>query len=359
MDTDAAQSSNGFVRFARKIYNPIGFKKGYNFTLCKSSLAMTTSNVLTQTLPGFIFAGALFGFVVARLQYLSIDGNFHAGAIPGEWYWMRSGFRRVGITLHLATILPAGLLLILQFTPIIRYKAILFHRINGYTILLLLLLSNAGALMLARHSVGGGFETQVWIGLLVILTTLSAAMAYYNIKRLQIDQHRAWMLRTWFYAGSIITLRIIMIISVIIISHAGDYYQAMSCDEIAFIFADKGKQGLEADYPQCFMANGTNHGWVAVNAKLIGSNVPQKAGAFNVTFATAGWLALFMHAVGVEIYLRLTPRESHRLRAVSYQRQLEADFSHPGSSGLTAQRLGDADPWQPPRSDSGGKEGHD
>ena len=64
-------------------------------------------------------------------------------------------------------------------------------------------------------------ETQTFVGVLVIMTTLGAFMAYYNIKRLQVEQHRAWMLRTWFYAGSIITLRIIMIISALIISSNG------------------------------------------------------------------------------------------------------------------------------------------
>lgn len=27
---------NWFVRFWRRVYNPLGFKKGYNFPLCKS-----------------------------------------------------------------------------------------------------------------------------------------------------------------------------------------------------------------------------------------------------------------------------------------------------------------------------------
>ena len=74
----------------------------------------------------------------------------------------------------------------------------MFHRINGYVILLLLLLSNVGALMIVRRSFGGEMETQIVIGVLAIITTLGASMAYYNIKRLQIEQHRAWMLRTWF-----------------------------------------------------------------------------------------------------------------------------------------------------------------
>jgi hypothetical protein len=62
----------------------------------------------------------------------------------------------------------------------------------------------------------------------------------------------------------------------------------------------------------------------------------------------AMWLALFMHLVGVEIYLNLTPVEGERLRKVSYERQLEAGYNHPGSSGLTSDRWGDAEKWKSP-----------
>ena len=53
--------------------------------------------------------------------------------------------------------------------------------------------------MIARVSFGGGIETQTVVGLLAILFLGSLAIAYYNIKRLQIEQHRAWMLRAWIY----------------------------------------------------------------------------------------------------------------------------------------------------------------
>jgi hypothetical protein len=45
--------------------------------------------------------------------------------------------------------------------------------------------------------------------------------------------------------------------------------------------------------------------------------------------------------------LRLTPRETQRLRQVSYEKQLEAGMKNPGYAGLTAERIGDADPWIP------------
>lgn len=101
--------------------------------------------------------------------------------------------------MHLCTIIPAGFLVLFQFVPAIRHKVILFHRINGYIIIILILLSNSGALMIARIAFGGTFSTQVGVGFLVIATTVSVFFAWLNIKRLQIDQHRKWMLRAWFY----------------------------------------------------------------------------------------------------------------------------------------------------------------
>lgn len=60
-------------------------------------------------------------------------------------------------------------------------------------------------------------------------------------------------------------------------------------------------------------------------------------------------MSLFLHMVGVEVYLALTPAESERLKVVSYEKQLEAGFENPGNAGLTAERWGDAAAWAPPR----------
>jgi len=78
-----------------------------------------------------------------------------------------------------------------QFIPMIRQKLLIFHQVNGYIILVLVFTGNIGALMIASRAFGGTLETQAGIGTLVILTTVSVVMAYVNIKRLQIDQHRA------------------------------------------------------------------------------------------------------------------------------------------------------------------------
>ena len=315
---------NAFVRFMRKVYNPIGFKKGYNFTLF------------------FIFAGALLGFILARLSYLDVNGRFKAGASPGEWFWYSKRFYRIGITMHLCCVLPAGLLAILQFVPIIRYKLLIFHRINGYLATLLLIMGNVGALMIARHAFGGTLSTQSAVGTLAILTTTSLVLAIYNIKRLQIEQHRAWMLRTWFYAGSIITLRLIQVLAALVIS-SSSYYQVVRCGKIAFTSG----QSTADTYAAC-QADPT-YGLAAVHADLSTPKSGIEAGvALELSFGMAIWLALFLHAIAIEIYLRLTPAEFERLRKVSYERQMERGFKHPGSAGLTVDRLGDAEPWIPP-----------
>ena len=177
--------ANAFVAFARKAYNPIGFSKGYNFVLF------------------FIFAGAMMGFTLASLSKLDHRGTFCPSTgdeRSSECYWLtQGGIEEIGIRLHLATILPASFLVCFQFVPAIRHRVLLFHRVNGYVILVLSLTSVAGALMIARRTYGGGLDVQTGVGFLAILFVGSMVLAYVNVKRLQLEQHRAWMLRGWFY----------------------------------------------------------------------------------------------------------------------------------------------------------------
>ncbi|EEH17338.2 hypothetical protein PABG_07499 [Paracoccidioides brasiliensis Pb03] len=320
----------------RSILIFLGFKKSYNFILF------------------FIFAGGLLGFTLARLQFLDIGGRYANGTGPGEWFYQHAGFRRVGITLHLGTILPCGILVIFQFIPSIRYRVILFHRINGYIIITLFLISNAGALMITRHAFGGGVEIQLAIGLLVLMSTVSVGIAYYNIRRLQIEQHRAWMLRAMFYMGSIVTIRPLLEIITRTAVRLGDYYEVWSCEKINFTWQFyKVPVSYLVAYPMCSPPpNGSEplpgYKPVAIVHPDKNARDPARIGAnLHVSFGLAMWLAMAMHIIGVEIYLQLTPRENQRLRMVSYKRQKEAGYENPGSAGLVVQKIGDAEPWLP------------
>ncbi|KAI4753501.1 hypothetical protein E4T52_14330 [Aureobasidium sp. EXF-3400] len=327
--------TNAFVRVVRRVYHPLGFSKGYNAVLA------------------FLALGYLFGFTLARLQYLSFNGVFcnpnasgGTGAAPGECYYYLQIPFKIGMMLHLYTILPAALLVVLQFIPVIRHKLILFHRMNGYIVVLLSLISNAGTIIITRHAFGGDFSTQTWTGAMVILTTIGYIMAWVNIKLLQIDQHRAWMLRTWAWFSTIITIRIIMIISAQIISMSRIWYTVRPCAQIAFAL---GENDTLAAYPQCidyFNGKAPNLP-VIVTADFSSSNSMELSAALGVPFGAAGWLALLLHTFAIECYLRLTPKESNRLRQVSYERQLERGMSRPGYAGLTAERFGDAEPFRP------------
>jgi len=215
---------------------------------------------------------------------------------------------------------------ILQFTPAIRQTWRLVHRINGYIIILLALIANVGAIMIAREAFGGTLATQSWIGALFILTTVGLGLAIYNVKMLQIDQHRAWMLRTWFYVrlspinfglhvtlannallqfSSIITLRIIMIIAAQIVSAAGDFWAVQNCSKLLDVIGDA--QTLVEQYPTCasLINDGNLNAVAAVNANFGGSAV-ELMSAMNISFGMAGWIATTLHAIGVEVYVSLS-----------------------------------------------------
>ncbi|KAI8631982.1 hypothetical protein F5Y19DRAFT_492904 [Xylariaceae sp. FL1651] len=330
--------ANTFVAHARKVYNPIGFAKGYNFILW------------------FIFLGAFLGFTLARLEFLNFYGVFCSAkqsttnhAAPGEcFYWLQKPYT-IGIILHLAGILPAALLACIQFIPVVRHKAIIVHRVNGYIVILLSLVATAGVFIILPRSFGGGLDIQTAGGALAIAFLWALLMAYINIKRLQIDQHRAWMLRAWFWAGCIITNRLILFIAAKVPTSDTRYY-AMPCGKVDFIL---GNHTL-ALYPECasFYSGENPHQNALAQSNFVKpTSAVEVAAALDSAFGMALWLAFVLHVVGVEIYLHLTPAETERLRRVSYQRQLEAGMKNPGSAGLTSDRLGDAEKWMPPQAD--------
>ncbi|KAL8658014.1 MAG: hypothetical protein Q9226_001348 [Calogaya cf. arnoldii] len=334
------------ARYA-KVYQFFGFGRAYNFPLYFV--------VLTIVSAGVIFAGGMLGFSLSRLSDLDFDHHFKNGfaLVPGYWYYFHHGPRRMGMILHLATVLPAGILMVLQFTPVIRKKFITFHRINGYTVLLLLLISNGAACVVLPHKQGGGARTatQAAEAFLVIITTLGMAMAWWNIRRKQIDQHRAWMLRTMFYMGTIVTSRVINFISAPILARIDNYYGVWSCDELDFLYKNLALPFPEAEYPRCLLPDGTlDSGFrVAVKATQL-LTMPEQFGTSHIQpFGANLWICIAVHIIGVEIYLGMTPRESERLRRVSYEKQLEAGFANPGSAGLTSDRWGDAERWTPPK----------
>ncbi|CEL58372.1 hypothetical protein RSOLAG1IB_03118 [Rhizoctonia solani AG-1 IB] len=310
--------SNALSRGFQRIFQSLGFKKGYNFVLW------------------FIFGGAMLGFVLARFMYLHVPTMLE-GIAPGEAYWFRRGIYKAGMLIHLGSILPAGFLAVFQFVPIIRYKAILVHRISGYISIFLLFIGMASAFVITRRSFGGEMASQTWTMTIGALVLVMATLGWANIKRLQIDQHRKWMLRTWFYASAIITSRIIMVISAKVISAIGQYYAVWSCDEILYTIDNNSTRLIEM-FPAC--STGPLE-LVHVAVSAVWSKPENIGSTLRLTFGPSLWIASLVHAIGVEIYIHLTPGETARLRKVSYQKQLERGMKNPGSMGSVGDKLGD------------------
>ena len=204
-----------------------------------------TSNIVLFSLTAVIFAA----YCIFRFPSLDIENVWGKRAVPGEWYWFRQGLYRIGMTMHLWSVLrkypfitrqhyysliayshekdnyliysqAAGALMPLQFLPIIRRRYITFHRLNGRLLLTLLmigniskltivsilkfcLIMNTAALMFADRAFGGTLATQFAVINLAISITISTTKGYLAIRNLRIDQHRSWMLRTWAYASAV------------------------------------------------------------------------------------------------------------------------------------------------------------
>ncbi|CAJ2508918.1 Uu.00g139440.m01.CDS01 [Anthostomella pinea] len=323
--------ANELVRRLRLVYNLAGFSKGYNFALW------------------VVLGGTLLGFTLARLPYLDFYGIFcrrdadpsaTLNAAPGECFYLLQAPNNIGMILHLGSILPTALLAVFQFVPAIRHRALLVHRVNGYIVVLLSVVSVAGALMIARHSFGGGLDVQSSIGFLAIIFLGANFMAYVNIKRLQVEEHRAWMMRAWVYAGSVITTRFILFSGAAAITRIGGFFLSLPCAKVAWLLGNQ--ENTLSVYPDCgaYFDGSDAHKNIAVLGSIHG-NLAERASALDMTFGTAHWLALLVHVMAVEIYLHLTPAEHERLRGVSYQRQLEAGMRNPGRAGWTAHRLSD------------------
>ena len=95
-----------------------------------------------------------------------------------------------------------------------------------------------------------------------------------------------------------------MIISAVIISNRG-YYAVWSCGKILSTYADKNMGSLLEEYPVCdSFANGSNPDQVApVLASFAGNSSGGVGAALNLSFGMALWLALNLHAIGIEVYV--------------------------------------------------------
>ncbi|KAJ2995207.1 hypothetical protein NUW58_g1341 [Xylaria curta] len=303
MGTLQSSHSDAMVSRKGKFYNAIGFQKGYNFVLW------------------VIFLSLFLGFTLSRLPFLDFHGTMCSAipkskfnhAAPGECFYLLQLPCKWGVILHVATILPASILVCLQFVPIIRRKAIALHRVIGRIVIVLSVLSIVGALIVLPRSFGGGLDVQAFGWSLSIAFLWALFMGILSIKRGMIEQHRVWMIRAWFWAGCVITGRVASIIAVKL--QRSPLYYAMPCDKINFMLQDR----TLALYPHCssFFTGENKEQNVAVRADFNHpTSIVEVAAALDSSFGMAYFISFLIHIVGVEIYLNLTSGTSQRRRQV-------------------------------------------
>lgn len=91
-----------------------------------------------------------------------------------------------------------------------------------------------------------------------------------------------------------------------ILSKLGGYYTVQPCDKLGYILINP--VGLRNLYPACAgYVNGTDPDGVAlVKVNYYAYDPAQIASALGIGFGTCIWLAILIHAVGVEIYVSST-----------------------------------------------------
>lgn len=99
-------------------------------------------------------------------------------------------------------------------------------------------------------------------------------------------------------------MRFIFVIMAIIISQHGDYYQPRQCAQVQYL--EPNATRFAELYPRCISSDtgAIADGAVTLVQANINSQRPEEmAAALGLTFGSAAWLALVIHAFLVELYV--------------------------------------------------------
>lgn len=86
----------------------------------------------------------------------------------------------------------------------------------------------------------------------------------------------------------------------------------MQCDKVATFYDDT--KSLIAKYPTCKDLDA----WVAVQGDMGGESAENIAAALTLGFSMGVWLALALHAIGVEVYVSCQSPPSIRSFLISH-----------------------------------------
>ncbi|KAF7868590.1 hypothetical protein EAF04_005121 [Stromatinia cepivora] len=268
-------------------------------------------------LTGFTYSRSLTYFVIFTLTFsifsFSQQSFVFGGRLrpksPEHVIIFGDGLMKLGMDVHLWSVLPAGTLLPLQFLPIVRRKYINLHRYTGRTLFPMLLLGNTCAFGIAHVSFGGTIETRIWIYTLGIMVFFALFKSWIAIRRKRIGEHRVWAIRTWGWAGCILTMRLLMIpLTTLILSpYTRTFYSLTTCSALHKLYTAHSYPltHISQTYPMCENTlSGIEKQEIHIPIQMGYSPPECLVATLNLVFGTAGWCALVLHMLGVEGWLQ-------------------------------------------------------
>ncbi|KAG8739698.1 hypothetical protein FRC10_005259 [Ceratobasidium sp. 414] len=271
-----------------------------------------------------VFSGAILGFSLARTPLLSFQQLLKI-TTPGEGYWYSKPIWKPNVMVHIWTSLrtsPAcsSTVALNPMTYLQRPVSspssascpsrTTFHGYLGYAVSLLQVIACVCGAVAGRHAQGGDLNVQSAVYMLGSASGGAVVMGCYEAWRGDIAAHREWMLRGWFYNGTFVTTRVTALLSAQVITAIDTYFSLWRCSEVGYVLKNAGT--LAQNYPLCGTPNGLarpDDTWVAVHSSWNEGRLG-KGSASRASFGMALWVAMILHVLGIELYLRVTTSES-------------------------------------------------
>ncbi|CAE6477737.1 unnamed protein product [Rhizoctonia solani] len=265
------------------------------------------------------FGGAILGYCLARSPLMNFKELLKL-SVPGEGFWFEQKFWKINLMIHVFASIPASFFSVFCFLPITWKRWPSLHNILGYFVSVLLVISCVCAGIAGRRGQGGDLNTQSAFYMLASGAGCAVILGCVEARRGALDAHREWMIRAWFYNGALVTTKVTAILSAHVITAIDTYYSLWRCAEVEYVL--ESADALAQAYPQCATAAALSNPkgfYVAVHASWREGQLG-KGSALRASYGMALWIAMILHGVGIELYLRMTIRESKRLRELSERR---------------------------------------
>ncbi|KAG8718817.1 hypothetical protein FRC09_012059 [Ceratobasidium sp. 395] len=257
-----------------------------------------------------VFAGAILGFSLARTPMLRFQGLLKI-TTPGEGYWYSKPIWKPNVMVHIWTSLPASFFSVFCFLPLTYNRWPRFHGYLGYVVSLLQVIACVCGAVAGRHAQGGDLNVQSAVYMMGSASGGAVVMGCYEAWRGDIAAHREWMLRGWFYNGTFVTTRVTALLSAQVITAINTYFSLWRCSEVNYVL-NYNSQLLTQRYPLCGTSEGfarPDDTYVAVHSSWNEGRLG-RGSASRASFGMALWVAMLLHFLGIELYLRMTTKES-------------------------------------------------